>query len=101
MSLNTIENLVKLFKYYKGLGDRSFQQIPESAWHEKPDDNSISLAVIVRHLHGNMLSRWTDFLSSDGEKSWRQRDKEFENPEGQAEDFLKMWEEGWACLFNA
>ena len=64
-------------------------------------DNSNSIAVIVKHMYGNMLSRWTDFLKADGEKPWRERDAEFENTINDKQEVLRQWEEGWACLFAA
>lgn len=68
-------------------------------WH--PHEESNSIAVIVKHLWGNMLSRWTDFLHSDGEKKWRNRDEEFVGDLQSREEIMQKWEEGWACLFNA
>lgn len=91
----------KQFEYYKVLGDKTFNQLTEKQlfWHS--DDETNSIAIIVNHIWGNMLSRWTDFLSSDGEKEWRNRDGEFEDVIGTKEDLLKKWEEGWDCLFDA
>lgn len=68
-------------------------------WTPGPESNSI--AVIVQHLHGNMLSRWTDFLTTDGEKEWRNRDREFELYCETRAEITKLWEEGWQCLFGA
>ncbi|MCC6724441.1 MAG: DUF1572 family protein, partial [Saprospiraceae bacterium] len=68
-------------------------------WQFNPESNSI--ATIVKHLWGNMLSRWTDFLTSDGEKEWRQREAEFENDLTSRTELLQKWNEGWACLFQA
>jgi len=79
MNTNYLESVIKQFEYYKLLGEKTFAQIPEDKlfWPYNADSNSI--ATIVKHLIGNMLSRWTDFLTTDGEKTWRDRDAEFEN----------------------
>ncbi len=90
------------FFYYKTLGEKAIDQLePEQLFISLNDDTN-SIATIVKHLHGNMLSRWTDFLTTDGEKEWRQRDGEFEAlKEEKTKDLvLKQWNEGWACLFN-
>lgn len=96
-----LESARKQFAYYKLLGDRTFTQLEEADffWQFNPESNSI--AIIVRHLWGNMLSRWTDFLTADGEKEWRNRDAEFEASIKTTEELLKKWEAGWACLFDA
>lgn len=88
------------FEYYKTLGDKTFAQLSEEQlfWQYNPESNSI--AMIVSHLNGNMRSRWTDFLTSDGEKEWRNRDEEFEPYIGTKEDLLNKWNQGWACLFD-
>lgn len=92
---------LKRFKYYKDLGDKTFQQLTdeEVLWRYNEASNSIS--TIVKHLSGNMKSRWTNFLTEDGEKSWRNRDSEFENDLKSKEEMLKIWEEGWQILFKA
>lgn len=91
----------KQFEYYKSLGDKTFQQLTEEQifWHPNEENNSV--AIIVKHIAGNMLSRWTNFLTEDGEKEWRNRDKEFINSFETKEDVIAYWEEGWNCLFNA
>ena len=97
-----LNGYITLFKYYKELGDKSISQIkdPEAYfWSAGEDSNSI--AIVVQHLHGNMLSRWTDFLTTDGEKDWRNRDQEFELYIENKEELLELWEKGWACLFTA
>ncbi|HEX9981265.1 MAG TPA: DUF1572 domain-containing protein [Flavobacterium sp.] len=95
------ESVTRQFEYYKMLGDKTIQRLPEDKlfWQYNPESNSI--ATIVKHLHGNMLSRWTDFLTSDGEKEWRRRDAEFENDIKDKQQLLQIWSEGWNCLFNA
>ncbi len=91
----------KQFQYYKELGEKTFSQIPEEKLFWKYNEESNSIATIVKHLHGNMMSRWTDFLTTDGEKEWRKRDEEFDNDIHTREALLAKWNEGWACLFNA
>ncbi|OUJ68692.1 DUF1572 family protein [Hymenobacter crusticola] len=90
----------KQFAYYKLLGDKTFAQLPDEAlfWQYNAESNSI--AIIVKHLWGNMLSRWTDFLTTDGEKEWRQREVEFDNSIQSRAELLDKWEAGWQCLFT-
>ena len=89
----------KQFQYYKSLGEKTFAQLGDPSFFKVLSPESNSIAVIVQHLHGNMLSRWTDFLKSDGEKEWRKRDAEFEEVITTKGELLRRWEEGWACLF--
>lgn len=96
--LNSIQ---KQFQYYKLLGEKTFAQLTDEQLFHQLNEESNSIAIIVKHLWGNMLSRWTDFLNSDGEKEWRNRDAEFENTFKSREEILKHWEEGWQCLFHA
>ena len=98
---NYLESVVKQFEYYKSLGDKTCDQLTfeELQWQSSEDSNSIS--IIVKHIVGNMLSRWTHFLTEDGEKTWRQRDSEFEDTYTSKEDLIAAWESGWFCLFNA
>ncbi len=103
-----LTSVTKQFLYYKTLGEKAMNQIePEQLFYSVNEDTN-SISVIVNHLHGNMLSRWTDFLTTDGEKEWRNRDSEFENgtstPLSVTEkktELLKNWNEGWECLFKA
>ncbi len=99
MNTNYLESAIRQFQYYKMLGEKAIAQIPEEKlfWQHSGDSNSI--AIIVKHLAGNMLSRWTDFLTTDGEKEWRNRDDEFENTIESKGDLLKVWSNGWSvCL---
>lgn len=98
---NYLENTKKLFRYYKSLGDKSLAQIDAEKIHHRFEENSNNVATIVKHLAGNMLSRWTDFLTADGEKEWRNRDTEFDDTFATKEEMLAYWEKGWDCLFNA
>ncbi len=99
--INYLESAKKQFKTYKVLGEKAMAQMNDQtlAWQANEDSNSI--ISIIQHLWGNMLSRWTDFLTTDGEKPWRQRDAEFENEAVTREAIMQKWEEGWACVFNA
>lgn len=101
MNLDELQSNIKLFEYYKSQGDRTFQQLEEEDLFWQYNDASNSIAIIVNHLHGNMKSRWTDFLTSDGEKEWRQRDQEFEDRIQSRSELISKWEAGWECLFAA
>ncbi len=96
---NYLESVVQLLKDYKRTGELAIRQIPEEKifWQYNADSNSV--AIIVKHLWGNMLSRWTDFLDSNGEKPWRKRDEEFEPGIETMEELWSKWEEGWQVLF--
>jgi Protein of unknown function (DUF1572) len=96
-----LDSAIKRSAYYKELGDKSFAQLTDDAFHATPNDVSNSIAVIVRHLAGNMLSRWTNFLTEDGEKSWRERDLEFIEPELDRQGVMALWEKGWECYLTA
>jgi len=96
-----IESIRKQFLYYKKLGEQAMGQVNEADLFWQPDEESNSIAVIVRHLSGNMLSRFTDFLTSDGEKPWRNRDAEFENGFQSRAQVMDSWEKGWQCLLKA
>ena len=91
----------KEFLRYKSLGDKAMAQVPDEALHWQYNEESNSIATTVKHIWGNMLSRWTNFLTEDGEKEWRQRDAEFEEDKATKAEVLARWEEGWACLFAA
>lgn len=97
---NFLDSAVKQFRYYRSLGEKAMAQVGDEALHWQYDPGSNSIATIVKHLHGNMLSRWTDLLTTDGEKPWRKRDQEFEADNGSREQILQMWEKGWACLLD-
>ncbi|MFM2224705.1 MAG: hypothetical protein RJA07_907 [Bacteroidota bacterium] len=101
MENNYLESVKKQFEYYKMLGDKTFSQLSDEQLFWQFNEDSNSIATIVQHLRGNMVSRWTDFLTTDGEKEWRNRDAEFENNASSRTEILSQWEEGWQCLFNA
>lgn len=95
------EDSLALFHHYKGLAERAMQQVRDEDLFTVLDGEANSIAVVVKHMAGNMLSRWTDFLTSDGEKPWRDRDREFVDPPATRAALMEMWESGWACLFGA
>lgn len=95
-----LTNVKKIFHDYKSLGEKAMQQLdPPQLFHTSKEDCN-SIAMIVKHLHGNMLSRWTDFLTTDGEKPGRNRDGEFENNLN-TDNIFTIWNLGWQCLFTA
>lgn len=89
------------FTYYKLLGEKTFAQLEDEQLFQRSDPEANSIAIIVQHMWGNMRSRWTDFLTSDGEKEWRQRDAEFEEAIADRGTMMTSWEEGWQCVFAA
>lgn len=101
MNTTYLPSIITQFEYYKMLGEKTFDQLSETQLVWKANEESNSIANIVRHLWGNMLSRWTDFLISDGEKAWRDREAEFAVDSATREEMMMQWDEGWACLFAA
>ena len=112
MSSSYLASISERFRFYKNLGEDALEQIPDNQLHWQVNETGNSVYLIVKHISGNMVSRFTDFLTTDGEKSWRNRDKEFEyesefenefEREGEKEVRKKMihiWDEGWDCLFK-
>jgi hypothetical protein len=96
-----LTSIKKLFASYKKLGESAMMQVKDEQLFIQPDEDSNSIAIIAQHMSGNMLSRWTDFLHSDGEKEWRNRDAEFEPEIKTREELMASWEGGWKCLFDA
>ncbi len=96
-----LKDSVDLLRFYKRLGDRAMAQVSDAALFATLDDESNSIAIIVKHLGGNMRSRWTDFLTCDGEKPDRDRDSEFEAPPKTRDEVLAIWESGWQLAFDA
>ena len=101
MKSEYLDSVKKQFEYYKMLGEKTFSQVKDDDLFWQYNEDSNSIAIIVKHLWGNMLSRWTDFLTSDGEKESRDRDSEFENDIKTRAELLDKWNEGWTCLFHA
>ena len=101
MQNNFLESAKAQFAYYKMLGDKTFLQLSPEQMQWQPNTESNSIAIIVKHLWGNMLSRWTDFLTTDGEKEWRNRDAEFESSHAKSKEaLLEQWNAGWKVLLD-
>ncbi|MDD9267701.1 DUF1572 family protein [Paenibacillus sp. GCM10023248] len=96
-----LEESIRAFTSMKKLGDGALAQTADEHFYQSLDEESNSLEVLIKHMHGNMLSRWTDFLTTDGEKESRNRDAEFEGGRSSREELLALWEEGWQVLFDA
>lgn len=96
-----VADSLTLFRYYKKLAERAMAQLRDDQLLATPDAESNSIAIIVKHMAGNMISRWTDFLTSDGEKPGRDRDAEFSAPPATREALMALWEDGWRCVFAA
>lgn len=97
---NYIDTALKQFRYYKLLGERTFDQLKEEECLRSPEEGSNSVAVIVNHISGNMLSRWTNFFEEDGEKPWRNREKEFEDVIRSKSEMVEKWDAGWKVVFD-
>lgn len=95
-----LPSAIKQFEYYKFLGEQTFAQLKDEDFLWQFNTESNSIATIIKHLAGNMLSRWTDLLTTDGEKEWRNREDEFENNISSREGLLSIWQKGWNCLFE-
>ncbi|EDP70077.1 hypothetical protein FBALC1_11107 [Flavobacteriales bacterium ALC-1] len=94
-------SVIKQFEYYKSLGDKTITQISFNKLQKEFAEDSNSISIIVKHIVGNMLSRWTNFLTEDGEKTWRKRDEEFKDTYTSKEELIDSWNKGWDCLFDA
>ncbi|MEM7086090.1 MAG: DUF1572 family protein [Bacteroidota bacterium] len=101
MKENYMESVTKQLEFYKLLGERTFKQLTDDQLFWQFNDESNSIAIIVNHLSGNMKSRWTQFLTSDGEKEWRNREMEFESVIRSREELMDYWTAGWDCVFAA
>ncbi|MFD1605991.1 DUF1572 family protein [Flavobacterium artemisiae] len=99
--LSYLESVKKQFLYYKMLGEKAIEQLEPQQLFITINDDTNSIATIIKHISGNMLSRWTDFLTTDGEKECRNRDAEFENDLKSKQEVLQVWNKGWNCLENA
>lgn len=96
-----IEDALAVFRQFKVLGEKAIAQVSDEQLFASLDEESNSIAIIAKHMTGNMRSRWTDFLTSDGEKPTRNRDSEFVDPPATREALMREWESGWACVFSA
>jgi Protein of unknown function (DUF1572) len=96
-----IEDSLSVFRYYKNLAERAMEQVSDEQLLTVLDPEMNSIALTVKHMAGNMRSRWTYFLTSDGEKPDRNRDSEFVEPPSRRKDVMKLWEDGWRCVFEA
>jgi hypothetical protein len=103
MTLRTsyLEDSRSVFRYYKRLAEQAMEQVTDDQLRTVLDPEMNSIALIVKHMTGNMRSRWTNFLTSDGEKPNRDRDSEFVEPPSSREELMKLWESGWNCVFSA
>src|SRR5437763_5191118 len=96
-----IEDSLSLFRYYKKLGEGAMEQVSDEQLFATLDEEMNSISIVVKHMAGNMRSRWTDFLTTDGEKPDRDRDSEFVKPPVTRKALLDLWEDGWTRLFRA
>lgn len=96
-----LESVKKQFLYYKMLGEKAIAQLEPEQLFVSVNEDTNSIAAIVKHISGNMLSRWTDFLTTDGEKEWRNRDAEFENDQQSKDEVILGWGKGWDCFLTA
>ena len=96
-----IEDSRAVFRYYKKLAEGAIEQVTDEQLYTVLDGEMNSIAVVAKHMAGNMRSRWMDFLTTDGEKPDRQRDSEFVDAPATREALMKTWEEGWNCVFTA
>jgi hypothetical protein len=101
LTTSYVKDSTDLFRHYKKLGERAMAQCPDEGLFVMLDAESNSIAIIVKHMAGNMRSRWKDFLTTDGEKPDRNRDTEFEAPPKTRAELMAMWEGGWKYLFDA
>lgn len=101
MKTDYLNSVIKQFEYYKLLGDKTIAQLPDDKLNWQFNSESNSITIIIKHLSGNMLSRWTDFLTTDGEKEWRNRDMEFDNDALTKNAIVEIWEEGWKVFLGA
>ncbi len=100
MTTSFLKSSLLQFRYYKELGEKTIEQVPEIKLSFQINNETNSINTIVKHLSGNMVSRWTDFLSSDGEKEFRNRDDEFNDTIESKKELMEIWEQGWNVLFD-
>jgi hypothetical protein len=99
--IDYLKSALRQFDYYRQLGEKAMAQLEDRQLFLQLNEETNSIAIIVKHLWGNMLSRWTDFRTTDGEKPWRERDSEFVNDLDSRDALMLLWKEGWDCLFHA
>lgn len=100
MKNDNLSSLIEQFESYKVLGEKALGQIPDEKLDWQYNETCNSAITLVKHMQGHMLSRWTDFLDSDGEKAWRNRDAEFENDIQSRQELFQRWQQGWATLLR-
>jgi len=100
-TISYVEDFLSLFRYYKQLAEGAMNQVSDENLSAVADDKMNSIALVVKHMAGNMRSRWTHFLTTDGEKPDRDRDSEFEDPPLTRDALMQLWSEGWDCVFTA
>jgi hypothetical protein len=96
-----LQSVIQRLTGHKELAEKTFSQLEEKDFHFQPNETSNSIAIIIQHMSGNMLSRWTNFLTEDGEKTWRARDDEFDEQRYNRQQLLDIWNKGWDCLFQS
>lgn len=101
VSQSYLQSAIKRLNYYKDLGDKTLARLQETDLHYQPNESCNSIAIIIQHMAGNMLSRWTDILYSDGEKEWRNRDAEFEEQYANQDELEAYWNKGWDCCMSS
>lgn len=99
--INYLDDALKSFRNYKKLAERAIEQVSDEEFFAAIDEEANSIAVVVKHIAGNLRSRWTEFLTTDGEKDFRDRDTEFEVTRDTRESLMEFWETGWQTLFDA
>lgn len=100
IGIEYLTTVIRRFKNYKDLGEKTFEQLEDKDFHFRPDEESNSIAIIVQHIAGNQISRFTNFLTEDGEKEWRQRDEEFEFHDYSKKQIIDHWDKGWTSFFE-
>ncbi len=95
-----LNTAIRRLKYYRGLGEKAMEQLSEEQFNYSPNDTVNSIAIIIQHLSGNMISRWTNFLTEDGEKKWRERDEEFQIQPHSKAALMVLWNKGWDLFIN-
>lgn len=99
--MSFLQSSTRQFHHHKDLAEKALAQLHDAALQQDAaEENGNSLVVIIKHMRGNMLSRWTNFLTEDGEKEWRKREEEFEHESLSRESLMALWEEGWSCVFS-